>query len=49
MEKNRYHNMPEENKQRLNEYQKKNTMRLKSLNIISNKIILIVYPVIYAN
>ena len=47
--KNRYHNMPEENKQRLNEYQKKNTMRLKSLNIISNKIILIVYPVIYAN
>ena len=46
--KNRY-NMSEEKKQRLKEYQKKNTVRLKSLNIIINKIVLIVYAVIYAN
>ena len=40
--------MSEEKKQRLTEYQK-NTVRLKSLNIIINKIVLIVYAVIYAN
>ena len=32
MEKNRYHNMPEEKKQRLKEYQK-NYRELKSLNL----------------
>ena len=36
--KNRYHNMPEEKKQRLKEYQKIITRR-KCLNIIMNKII----------
>ena len=46
--KNRYHNMPDEKKQRLKEY-KKNTVRLISLNVIVNKIVLIVYAVIYAN
>ena len=46
--KNRYHNMPEEKKQRLRNI-KKITMRLKSLNIIIPKIVLIVYAVIYAN
>ena len=40
--------MSEEKKQRLTEYQK-NTVRLKSLNIITNKIVLIVHAVIYAN
>ena len=39
--KNRYHNMSEEKKQRLKEYQK-NITRQKSLNIITNKIVLIV-------
>ena len=48
MEKNRYHNMPEEKKQRLKEYQK-NHPEAKNLNIIINKIVLIVYAVIYAN
>ena len=46
--KNRYHNMPEEKKQTLKNI-KKITMRLKSLNIIITKIVLIVYAVIYAN
>ena len=46
--KNRYHNMSEEKKHKLKEYQKI-TFRLKSLNIIINKIVLIVYAVIYAN
>ena len=46
--KNRYHNMPEKKKQRLKKY-KKTTMRLKGFNIIINKIVLIVYAVIYAN
>ena len=44
--KNRYHNMCEEKKQKLKEYQKKITIRLKSFNIIINKIVLIVYAVI---
>ena len=48
MEKNRYHIMPEEKKQRLKEYQK-NHPETKNLNIIINKIVLIVYAVIYAN
>ena len=46
--KNRYHSMSEEKKQRLKEYQKV-TVRSKSLNIIINKIVLIVCEVIYAN
>ena len=46
--KNRYHNISEEKKQRLKEYQKI-VVRLKILNIIINKIVLIVYSVIYAN
>ena len=46
--KNRQHNMPKEKKERLKKYQKI-TVRLKSLNIIINKIFLIVYAVIYAN
>ena len=46
--KNIYHNMSEEKKQKLKEYQKI-TVRLKSLSIIINKIVLIVYAVIYAN
>ena len=46
--KNRYHNVPEEKKQKLKEHQKV-TVRLKSLNIIINKTVLIVYAVIYAN
>ena len=46
--KNRYHNMPEKKKQRLKKY-KKTTVRLKGFNIIINKIVLIVYAVIYAN
>ena len=45
---NRYHNISEEKKQRLKEYQKI-VVRLKILNIIINKIVLIVYSVIYAN
>ena len=36
--KNRYRNISEEKKQRLKEY-KKNIVRLKSLNIIMNKIV----------
>ena len=40
--------MSKEKKQKLKEY-KKNTLRLKSLNTIINKIVLIVYDVIYAN
>ena len=50
--KNKYYNMSEEKKQRLNKRiskKKKNTVRLKSLNIIINKIVLIVYAMIYAN
>ena len=39
-EKNRYRNMSEEKKQRLKEYQKKIITKLKSLNIIINKIVL---------
>ena len=46
--KNRYHNMSEEKKQKLKDYQKI-TVRLKIFNIIINKIVLIVYAVIYAN
>ena len=46
--KNRYHNMPEKKKQRLKKY-KKTTVRLKGFNIIINKIVLIMYAVIYAN
>ena len=46
--KNRYHNISEEKKQRLKEYQKI-IVRLKSLNIIINEIVLIVYSVIYAD
>ena len=44
--KNRY-KMSEEKKQRLKEYQK-NTVRLKSLNIIINKIVWTMYVLIYA-
>ena len=40
--------MPEKKKQRLKKY-KKTTVRLKGFNIIINKIVLIVYAVIYAN
>ena len=40
--------MSKEKKQKLKEY-KKNTLRLKSLNTTINKIVLIVYDVIYAN
>ena len=46
--KNRYHNISEEKKQKLKDYQKI-TVRLKSLNEIINKIVLIVYAGIYAN
>ena len=46
--RNRYHNMSEEKKQKLKEYQKI-IVRLKSLNTIINKIILIVHAVIYVN
>ena len=46
--RNRYHNMSEEKKQKLKEYQKI-IVRLKSLNIIINKIVLIVHTVIYVN
>ena len=46
MEKNRYHNMPQE---KTKKHIKKITVRVKSLNIIINKIVLIVYAVIYAN
>ena len=48
MEKNRYHIMSEEKKQELKEYQKNYREAKKSL-IIINKIVLIVYAVIYAN
>ena len=48
MEKNRYHIMSEEEKQELEEYQKNYREAKKSL-IIMNKIVLIVYAVIYAN
>ena len=48
MEKNRYHIMSEEKKQELKEYQKNYREAKKSL-IIMNKIVLIVYAVIYAN
>ena len=41
-------NMSKEKKQKLKE-NKKNTLRLKSLNTIVNKIVLIVYDVIYTN
>ena len=47
-EKTTWENMSKEKKQKLKEY-KKNTLRLKSLNTIINKIVLIVYDVIYAN
>ena len=46
--RNRYHNMSEEKKQKLKEYQEI-IVRLKSLNIIINKIVLIVHTVIYVN
>ena len=48
MEKNRYHIMSEEKKQELKEYQKNYREAKKSL-IIINKIVFIVYAVIYAN
>ena len=48
MEKNRYHIMSEEKKQELKEYQKNYREAKKSL-IIMNKIVLIMYAVIYAN
>ena len=40
--------MPGEKKQRLKEY-KKITVKLESLNLINNKIVLIVHAVIYTN
>ena len=46
--RNRYHNMSEEKKQKRKEYEKF-TVRLKSLNLTINKMVLIVYAVIYAN
>ena len=48
MEKKIYQIMPEKKKQRLKEYQK-NYCETKKSQIIINKIILIVYDVIYAN
>ena len=48
MEKNRYHIMSEEKKHELKEYQKNYREAKKSL-IIINKIVFIVYAVIYAN
>ena len=46
MEKNRYHTcLKKRNKKNI----KKITMRLKSLNIIINKIVLTVYAMTYAN
>ena len=45
--RNRYHNMSEEKKK--TKKIPKITVRLKSLNIIVNKIVLIAYAVIYAN
>ena len=48
MEKNRYHNMPEEKKKKTKKNQK-NYRELKSFNIIINKIVLMVHAVIYDN
>ena len=47
--RNRYHTMSEEKKTKTKRISKKITVRLKSLNLIINKIVLIVYAVIYAN
>ena len=46
--RSRYHTMSEEKKQKLKEYQKM-MVRLKSRNIIIDKVVLIVHAVIYAN
>ena len=37
--KNRHHNMSDEKKPKLKEYQKKNIKKQKSLNIVMNKIV----------
>ena len=50
--KNRYHNMPEEKRQKLKEYQKntkKNIEKQKSLSIIMNKIVYVLFLANYSS